>query len=74
MFVQKQAIKRVYNKNMFIQHSHKHENRKLSGREKLAFVELENAGTYIRIEPGFSLYSLTKQTRQKEEETETKLS
>ena len=40
----------------------------LSGKEKLSFIEVEKEGTYIWIGLGFSLYSLTKQTRQKEEE------
>ena len=39
----------------------------LSGKEKLAFIEVEKEGTYIWIGLGLSLYSLTKRTRQKEE-------
>ena len=43
----------------------------LSGEEKLAFIEVEKEGTYIWIVLVLSLYSLTKWTRQKEEEQET---
>ena len=39
-----------------------------SGKEKLAFIEVGKEGTYIWIGLGFSLYSLTKLTRQNEEE------
>ena len=39
-------------------------------KEKLAFIEVRVKGTYIWIGLGFSLYSLTKQTKQKEEEQE----
>ena len=63
--------------NMFIQHTcntkfmqHVYTARqtntqivKLSGKEKLAFIEVIKGGTYIRIGLGFSLYALTKQTR-----------
>ena len=45
-----------------------HENWDVKQKEKLAFTKVEKGGTYIRIWLGFSLYSLTKQTRQKEEE------
>ena len=40
----------------------------LSGKEKLALIEVGKEGIYIWIGLGFSLYSLTKRTRQKEEE------
>ena len=40
----------------------------LSGREKLAFIGVGKEGTYIWIGLGLSLYSLTKRTRQEEEE------
>ena len=42
----------------------------LSGKEKLVFIEVEKEGTYIWIGLGFSLYLLTKWTRQKEEKQE----
>ena len=34
---------------------------------RTAYIEVEKEGTYILIGLGFSLYSLAKQTRQKEE-------
>ena len=40
----------------------------LGGKVKLAFIEVGKEGTYIWIGLGFSLYSLKKRTRQKEEE------
>ena len=42
-----------------------HTNRKLSGKEKLAFIGVIIGGTYIRIGLGFILYSLTKSNRKK---------
>ena len=47
----------------------------LSGKVKLAFIEVVKEGTYIWIGLGFSLYSLTKRTRQKkvEQKNEIKL-
>ena len=46
---------------------------KLSGKEKLALIKVIKGGTYIRIGLGFSLYSLTERTRQKEEVTEKQI-
>ena len=40
----------------------------LSFKKKLAFIKVEKEGTYIWIWLEFSLYSLTKLARQKEEE------
>ena len=47
----------------------------LSRKVKLAFIEVVKEGTYIWIGLGFSLYSLTKRTRQKkvEQKNEIKL-
>ena len=56
--------------NTFIQHA----NQKIKGKRKKSLIEVRKGGTYIRIGLGFSSYSLTKQTKLKEEGTEKRLS
>ena len=73
--------------NMFIQHAyntkciqhvytiHQYNTQigKLRGKEKLAFIEVIKGGTYIWMGLGFSVYPLTKRTRQNEEGTEKQI-
>ena len=58
----------------FIQHTNTtRKTEKLSGKEKLALIEVIKVGTYVRIGFRLLLYSLTKQTRPREEVTKNQI-